>query len=143
MRSICRRSIPNRRQKRAAEGLAQGSRSKYDNVLYISVRFTAASAPTGSVVPFYLDDTIGGSDINGIPTLRGFQDYRFRGPDLGQVALQASDLSFGNLRQSYGFGLTFWSGNKVWFRAYVGLGSGEGSHSFFGVNDRSPQTPHL
>jgi hypothetical protein len=133
-------------------------------------------------VPFYLQETIGGSDINGVPTLRGFQDYRFRAPDLfviqtqyerrllpdspigsnastlrkvagalgilafydvGEVALKPSDLSFGNVRHSFGFGLTFWSGEKVWFRAYVGLGSGEGAHSFFGVSDPNAQSPHL
>ena len=33
--------------------------------------------------------------------------------------------------------------NKVWFRAYVGLGSGEGSHQFFGVTNPSAQQPHL
>jgi hypothetical protein len=155
---------------------------KYDSVLYIAGRFTAESSPKGSVVPFYLEETIGGSDINSVSTLRGFQDYRFRGPDLfviqtqyerrllpdspigsnpstlrkvagalgilafydaGEVALKASDLSFGNLRQSFGFGLTFWSGEKVWFRAYVGLGSGEGVHPFFGVSDPNAQGPHL
>jgi len=155
---------------------------KYDSVLYIAGRFTAESASPGSAVPFYLQETIGGSDINGVPTLRGFQDYRFRGPDLfviqtqyerrllpdspigsnpstlrkvagalgilafydvGEVALKASDLSFGNVRHSFGFGLTFWSGERVWFRAYVGLGSGEGAHSFFGVTDPNAQSPHL
>jgi len=155
---------------------------KYDSVLYIAGRFTAESASSGSAVPFYLEETIGGSDINGVPTLRGFQDYRFRGPDLfvlqtqyerrllpdsptgsnpstlrkiagglgilafydvGEVALRASDLGFGNVRHSFGFGLTFWSGEKVWFRAYVGLGSGEGAHTFFGVTDPSAQAPHL
>jgi hypothetical protein len=47
------------------------------------------------------------------------------------------------MRHSFGFGLTFWSGEKVWFRAYVGLGSGEGLHNFVGVSDPSAQTPHL
>ncbi len=156
--------------------------TKYDSVLYIAGRFTAESAGAGGVVPFYLEETIGGSDINNVPTLRGFQDYRFRGPDLfviqtqyerrllpprppgakpstlrsvagavgimafydaGEVALKAGDLGFGNLRQSYGFGLTFWSGERVWFRAYVGLGSGEGLHSFFGISNPSAETPHL
>ena len=63
--------------------------------------------------------------------------------DTGQVALKASDLSFANMRHSYGFGLTFRSGEKVWFRAYVGLGSGEGRHNFFGISDPSSQSPHL
>jgi hypothetical protein len=155
---------------------------KYDSVLYISGRVSVAGAGTGKVVPFYLQDTLGGSDIDNIPTLRGFQDYRFRAPaqfflqtqyerrllpaakpgatqstlrsvagavgmlafyDAGEVANKAGDLNFSDMRQSFGFGLTFWSGNKVWFRAYVGLGSGEGSHQFFGVTNPSAQQPHL
>jgi hypothetical protein len=171
-------------QKEPTGGAGGGTRKqvKYDSVLYIAGRFTSEWAGAGSVVPFYLEETIGGSDINGVPTLRGFQDYRFRGPNLfviqtqyerrllpprpagvkestlrsvagslgimgfydtGEVAFKASDLGFGNLRQSFGFGLTFWSGERVWFRAYVGLGSGEGAHPFFGVTDPSSQTPHL
>jgi len=44
-----------------------------------------------------------------------------------------SDLSFDNWRNSFGFGANVWSGSKVVFRAYVGLGSGEGVHNFFGI----------
>jgi hypothetical protein len=133
------------------------------------------------VVPFYLQETVGGSDIDNVAALRGFQDYRFRALNLfviqtqyerrllhavkegstastirraagalgvlgfydaGEVALKASDLSFGSLRQSFGFGLTFWSGDKVFFRAYVGLGSGEGLHTFVGITDPSAQALH-
>jgi hypothetical protein len=171
-------------QKEATGGAGGGTRkqTKYDSVLYIAGRFTAESAGAGKVVPFYLEETIGGSDINGVPELRGFQDYRFRGPDLfaiqtqyerrllppsapgvkpstlrsiagalgimvfydaGEVALKAGDLGFGNVRQSYGFGLTLWNGERVWFRAYVGLGGGEGAHSFFGISNPSAQAPHL
>jgi hypothetical protein len=171
-------------QKESTGGAGGGTRKqpKYDSVLYIAGRYTREWAGAGSIVPFYLEETIGGSDINGVPTLRGFQDYRFRGPDLfviqtqyerrllpprptgapastlrsvagalgimafydtGQVAQRASDLSLDKMRHSYGFGLTLWSGEKVWFRAYVGLGSGEGLHNFVGISDPSPQTPHL
>ena len=63
--------------------------------------------------------------------------------DAGEVANKASDLSFGNMRQSFGFGFTLWSGEKVWFRTYIGLGSGEGSHLFLGVSDPSSAAPHL
>src|SRR5579875_937646 len=61
---------------------------KYDSVLYIAGRFTAESAAAHNVVPFYLQDTLGGSDIDNIPTLRGYQDYRFRGPDLFSIQAQ-------------------------------------------------------
>jgi hypothetical protein len=50
---------------------------RYDSVLYIAARFTASSTSTGNVVPFYLQETLGGSDIDNIPTLRGFQDFGF------------------------------------------------------------------
>jgi len=155
---------------------------KYDSVLYIAARFTDASAGAGSVVPFYLQETLGGSDIDNVPTLCGFADYRFRAPalfsiqtqyerrllpdtkpgaqtstlrravgaigvlaffDAGEVAAKASNLSFGNMRQSFGFGFSLWAGNKVWFRTYIGLGSGEGSHLFLGISDPSAQSPHL
>jgi hypothetical protein len=155
---------------------------KYDSVLYIAARFTDEGAGAGRAVPFYLQETLGGSDIDNVPTLRGYQDYRFRAPalfeiqtqyerrllpssppgvkvstlrsvagavgilafyDAGEVANKASDLSFANMRQSFGFGFTLWSGEKVWFRTYIGLGSGEGSHLFLGVSDPSSAAPHL
>jgi hypothetical protein len=163
-------------------GTGRRHQVKYDSVLYIGGRFTREWAGAGGVVPFYLMETLGGSDEQGVAALRGYQDYRFRAPslfviqtqyerrllpprpqnanpstlrsiagalgvmafyDVGQVALRASDLDIGKTRQSFGFGLTFWSGEKVWFRAYVGLGSGEGRHNFFGVSDPSSQTPHF
>ena len=154
-----------------------------DSVLYIAGRFSSSWTGANQAVPFYLQETLGGSDIDGVPTLRGFQDYRFRAPDLvslqvqyerrllpspspgsgrpstlrsiagalgilafydtGEVANRLGDLSFADFRHSFGFGLTFWSGEKVWFRAYVGLGSGEGLHNFVGVANPSVSSPHL
>jgi hypothetical protein len=126
------------------------------NVLTIHDRLSISDTSRGNVVPFYLQETLGGSDINGQPTLRGFADYRFRAPDLmliqveynrriwgpvgglvfydtGEVANQVSDLSLADMRHSFGFGLSFWAGNKTWFKMYVGLGSGEGVHPYFGI----------
>ena len=172
---------PERQKETTGGGTGTRTQPNHDSVLYIAGRFTASGTSRGNVVPFYLQETIGGSDIDNDPTLRGFQDYRFRGPDLfsiqaqyerrllpaaasgdistvrkiagalgimafydtGEVATRVSDLSFGELRHSFGFGLTFWSGERVWFRAYVGLGSGEGRHPFFGVNNPSSQPLHL
>lgn len=127
-----------------------------DSVLTIHGLLSLSDTSAGNAVPFYLQETLGGSDINGEPTLRGFADYRFRGPDLvliqtqyerriwkifgiiafydvGQVATRKSDLDWGHMRHSYGFGGNIWLGAKVVFRAYVGLGSGEGAHPYFGV----------
>ncbi len=126
------------------------------NVLTVHDRLSISDTSRGNVVPFYLQETLGGSDINGQPMLRGFADYRFRAPDLmliqveynrriwgpvggivfydtGQVANEVSDLSLADMRHSFGFGLSFWAGNKTWFKMYVGLGSGEGVHPYFGI----------
>lgn len=127
-----------------------------DDVLTVHDRLTISDTSNGNVVPFYLQETLGGTDITGQPTLRGFADYRFRGPDLtliqveynkrvwgplgglafydtGQVADRASDLSLAQMRHSFGFGLSFWAGDKTWFKIYVGLGGGEGVHPYFGI----------
>lgn len=129
---------------------------KRDSVLSLRALFSLSDTGSTNVVPFYLMETLGGSDINGDAGLRGFQDYRFRAPDLmlfqaqyekrvwkifglgafydaGKVANRAGDLSSTRLRHSYGFGGNVWLGSKVVFRAYVGLGSGEGVHPYFGI----------
>jgi hypothetical protein len=53
--------------------------------------------------------------------------------DTGQVANQASDLDFTRIRHSFGFGLSFWAAEKQSFKIYVGLGSCEGTHPYFGI----------
>lgn len=116
----------------------------------------AADAGGGNVVPLFLMPTLGGTDVNNEPTLRGFKDFQFRGPsailmqaeynhrlwkylgaygfyDAGKVTLHTGDLNFSNLRQSYGFGVSFWMNDAVLFKMYVGLGSGAGPHPFFGI----------
>ncbi|HEY2462272.1 MAG TPA: hypothetical protein VGI16_15795 [Candidatus Acidoferrum sp.] len=116
----------------------------------------ASDASAGHSVPFYLQPTLGGTDANNDPTLRGFNDFQFRGPnailmqaeynhrlwkylgayafyDAGKVTLLKSDLNFVDLRQSYGFGVSFWMNDLVLFKIYVGLGSGQGAHPFFGI----------
>jgi hypothetical protein len=54
---------------------------------YFSVlwRYSVSDAGSRNAVPFYLQETIGGSDIDNQPSLRAFRDYRFRGPDLMTV----------------------------------------------------------
>ena len=106
-------------------------------------------------VPFYLQPTLGGSDINGTANLRSFRDYRFRAPnalaftfeyeqgiwnwpvgvwgfvDAGQVAERAADFDLGRLRTSYGFGMTVHAGGGPVVKLYVAWGGGEGSHTTF------------
>lgn len=97
-------------------------------------------------VPFYLMPTLGGND-----TLRGFRNYRFRGPhaillqaeyrwelwsgldaalfyDAGKVALQRSDLNFKRLETDYGFGFRFNTSESVILRVDAAFGSRDGKH---------------
>ncbi len=122
------------------------------------VRFRVSSSRTGSgkQVPFYYQETLGGSDINGDSALRGFADYRFRDRslmvlqteyqvnikngfgllafyDTGKVAPTLGGLGSARLRHSYGFGFTMFSGDRVYFKFYVSLGGGEGKRVFVGV----------
>ena len=100
-----------------------------------SLRFFASKSMvgSGSVVPFYVQQTLGGSDINGSRVLASYDDFRFRAPhqmfaqetlehsiygplglwlsaEQGTVALQQQALSFGNTLHSYGVGLTLRAG---------------------------------
>jgi hypothetical protein len=47
----------------------------------VAGRVTASYTGTGSLVPFYLQPTLGGADFEGIDTLRGLVDYRLRAPN--------------------------------------------------------------
>jgi hypothetical protein len=87
----------------------------------------------GSRVPFYLQPTLGGADINGEHLLGSYQDYRFRAPHLlalqeglehsiwgpfgafvlvehGTVANRRADLDFTSLVSSATVGLTIRAG---------------------------------
>jgi hypothetical protein len=50
--------------------------------LFVHGRVSISTASGGSQVPFYYQQTLGGSDIDGTDTLRGYNDYRFRAPNL-------------------------------------------------------------
>ena len=115
-----------------------------------AVRFFASfdDAPSGSRVPFYLQDTLGGSQ-----TLRGFREFRFRDTNLmylsgeyrweaapaiegaffydaGKVFNDRSDFDFAGLEKSYGVGVRFKTKNAVVFRFDIGR-SNEGTRIFF------------
>lgn len=127
------------------------------NEIRIRGRLSFAETRAGQRVPFYLMETLGGSNIRGDDTLRGFRDYRFRDRDLallqleylrtvygpidliafydtGKVAPSLSRFDEGRLRHTYGLGIVVVPrrGDNVLFRFYVAFGSGEGSHTFFG-----------
>ena len=112
--------------------------------------FVSTSDTSGTqVMPFYFMPTLGGND-----TLRGFREYRFRGPhailaqaeyrweiwsafdaalfyDAGKVASNRADLDFNNLETDYGIGFRFNTDNGVVFRVDTAFGSRDGKHVYF------------
>lgn len=110
----------------------------------------ASRSSEGSVVPFYMQPTVGGSDINSQVSLRGFPNYRFRDRnatfsqvdysvpirdpvglllfyDAGTVGPTFDSLSFAHLRQDGGLGATIRVQNSVVAQAYVAWGAGHGA----------------
>ncbi|MEP6961924.1 MAG: hypothetical protein ABI995_07595 [Acidobacteriota bacterium] len=134
-------------------GLQQFRRDRF---ITIRGRYSSSLYNSRTVIPFYMQETIGGSTLDSDFTLRGFQDYRFRAPhvmfiqtqydhriwemlgvfafyDVGKVAISRSNLDFTDMRHSFGVGVNLFLGSNVWFRMAIGLGSGEGRHPYFGV----------
>jgi hypothetical protein len=107
-------------------------------------RLALSNAFAHGTVPFYYEPTLGGADINNYDTLRGFADYRFRGPDdwLGQVEygrpilgplnlvifydVGQVALSLDKVHQDYGLGATVTVNARTVIRAYMAFGGGEG-----------------
>jgi outer membrane protein assembly factor BamA len=114
---------------------------------------STSTADDDARVPFYLMPTLGGHD-----TLRGFRDYRFRGPhalltqseyrwevwsgldaalfyDAGKVAHRRADLNLRDLEDAYGFGFRFHTANGVLLRVDAGFGSRDGRHLYIVFGD--------
>lgn len=110
--------------------------------LFVSTSDTGA----GQTMPFYFMPTLGGND-----TLRGFREYRFRGPhailaqgeyrweiwsgfdgalfyDAGKVADRREDLNFEDLETDYGIGFRFNTDNGIILRVDAAFGSRDGNH---------------
>ncbi len=110
-----------------------------------------------SAVPFYFQQTLGGSDINSAQSLASYQDYRFRAPNLlllqgsvehsiwgpfglkfmadeGRVALTRGDLGFSHLRHSFAVGLTLRAGGFPMVSMMFAWGGPEGHHNIFNMN---------
>jgi hypothetical protein len=117
--------------------------------------FLVISGSISGVVPFYFQPTLGGSAIESRPTLRGFDDYRFRALDAamvsvdyripvfdpigamvfygaGNVGNSVDALSFAHARQDGGVGATLRIQKNVIAQIYLGWGAGHWSH--FGYN---------
>jgi hypothetical protein len=126
----------------------------------VGLRFFLVNSmvPTGHVVPFYFQPTLGGTDVNGNAALASYQDYRFRAPnvmlvresfehsigslplgvtfmaDEGKVALAGGDLGFNPWLHSFSAGLTLRAGGFPQVYLLFSWGGGEGTHTSANVN---------
>jgi hypothetical protein len=128
----------------------------------IGFRFLYSQSMTASnhVVPFYFQQTLGGSDINGSPALPSYQDYRFRAPNLmlfrgsfehslpgklapfgvtftadwGKVAMTSSSLSNSPFVHSYAAGMTLRAGGFPMVYLLYAWGGHEGVHTIGSMN---------
>jgi hypothetical protein len=115
-------------------------------VFFGRVFASTSDVQSGEQVPFYLMPTLGGND-----SLRGFRDYRFRGPhalllqgeyrfeiwsgldgalfyDAGKVAMRRAHLDLKDLESDYGFGFRFNTDNGIVVRVDAAFGSRDGKH---------------
>jgi len=118
----------------------------------------SSAAGDGKSVPFYFQPTLGGSDINGQRLLAGYDDYRFRGPNLialqesvehsvwgpigayllleqGKVTQAGEGLGFGDLSPSVAVGLTVRAGGFPLIN--LSFAWGGGGHHIIGSIDPS------
>lgn len=122
--------------------------------LFISESVT----PSGHVVPFYFQPTLGGSDINADQSLSSYQDFRFRASnvlllresfehsiwnwplgfafmvDEGKVGLNRGDIAFNHLAHSFSSGLTLRAGGFPQVFLLFSWGGKEGTHTIANLN---------
>ncbi len=130
-------------------GLRSATRCSIGTLMVTASVVASYTGGGDHIVPFFFDPTLGGENFQDVDTLRGYRDYRFRGPDselfqveyrhpvwgpigilsfydIGNVALQPGDLSFSGLRHDIGAGVYLHAGNRELVRFYIAFG-GEGS----------------
>jgi hypothetical protein len=125
----------------------------------INVRLLLSESITSgsSVIPFYFQRTLGGSDINSFASLPSYQDYRFRAPNLlllqenfeysiwgpfglklmadqGRVAQSRRDLGFSHMKHSFAGGLTLRAGGFPMVSLLFAWGGSEGNHTIANMN---------
>lgn len=125
----------------------------------IGVRLLLSESITSgtSAVPFYFQQTLGGSDINGTLALGSYQDYRYRAPnflllqesfehsiwgpfglklmaDEGRVALTQGDVGFSHLKHSFAGELTLRAGGFPMVSLMFAWGGPEGHHNIANMN---------
>jgi hypothetical protein len=132
---------------------APGTTRNLEGSFALRMWMNQSYVPTGHVVPFYFQPTLGGSDINGNPALASYQDYRFRAPDTllfrasfehsiskypigvtamideGKVGFNPGDLDFSHFIHSYSVGLTFRAGGFPVMLFLFSWGGHEGTHT--------------
>ncbi len=126
---------------------------KLEGSITLRAFLSESFANRGSVVPFYLSPTLGGSDINGTAMLASYPDYRFRGPDVllfrgsiehslgklpigivfavdeGKIGLRRDDISLDHLRHTFSTGLTVHAGGLPVISLLFAWGGPEGNHT--------------
>jgi hypothetical protein len=133
----------------------QWSRNREGAIAFRMLLVTSTTG-SGNRVPFYLQPTLGGSDIDGERLLASYQDYRFRAPDLiafqesiehsvwgpvgafltleqGRVAERPGDLSLSGLATSASVGVTLRAGGFPMVHLSFSWG-GEGHHVIGAMN---------
>jgi hypothetical protein len=118
------------------------------------LRVSTSTVSSGNVVPFYFQPTLGGSDIDGVRWLSGYDDYRFRGPGIfalresfehyiygivglslvgeqGTVSLPGSGLRVQDLKHSISAGATLRAGGLP--VAHIMWGWGPEGHRLIAV----------
>jgi len=125
----------------------------------IGVRLLLSESMTSgtSAVPFYFQQTLGGSDINSALALGSYRDYRFRAPNLlllqenfehsiwgpfglkfmadeGRVALTRGDIGFSHLKHTFAGGLTLRAGAFPMVSLMFAWGGPEGHHNIANMN---------
>jgi hypothetical protein len=117
--------------------------------LDVKARLVLTQTSGANQVPFYLEPTLGGTDIDGRVTLRGWDNYRFRGLDLavvqveygfpvydpigvfvfydaGTVGNTASDLAISHFRQDAGPGISIRLKGNILAQTFFAFGAGHG-----------------
>jgi hypothetical protein len=115
----------------------------------VKTRLILTQTSGSNQIPFYLQPTLGGTDIDSQVTLRGWDNYRFRAQDIalvqfeygipvydpfgvyvfydaGTVGNTASELAVGRFRQDAGFGLSVRVLGQVVIQTYYAYGAGHG-----------------
>ena len=117
----------------------------------VKARLVLTQTSSGNQAPFYLQPTLGGTDIDSRVTLRGWDNYRFRAPDLsliqfeygvpvydpigvfvfydaGTVGNSVSDLAVTQFRQDAGVGLFVRLRGHMVTQTFYAFGAGHGGN---------------